>query len=56
MQAAVEVVTVCIVLHSVLIVMFIGIIDNIYDDGGNIIVIGRARGIICGSADVIITI
>jgi len=55
-RAAIVVVTVRIVLLSMWLVMFPGIIDNVCDDGGNIIVIGDGLGIICGSADVLITI
>jgi len=56
MRAAIVVVTVRIVLLSMLLVVFPGIIDNVCNDGGNIIVIGDRGGIICRSADVMITI
>jgi len=56
MRAAIVVVTVHIVLLSMLLVVFPGIIDNVCNDGGNIIVIGDGGGIICRSADVMITI
>jgi len=56
MQAAVVVVTVRIVLLSILLVLFPGIKDNLSSDGENIVVIGNWGGIICGSADVMITI
>ena len=50
MRAAVVVVRVCIVLPSMLLVMFPSIFDNVCDDSGNIVVIGDGEGIICGSA------
>jgi len=40
MQAAVVVVTIRIVLLSVLLVVFSGVIDNVCNDGGNIVVVG----------------
>jgi len=49
MRAAVVVMTVCIVLLSMLLVVFPGIIDNICNDGGNIVVVGDGGGIIYGS-------
>jgi len=55
-QAAMVVVTVRIVLLSMLLVVFPGIIDNVCNDGRNIVVVGDGRGIICGSTDVMITI
>jgi len=39
-----------------LLVVFPGIIDNFCDDDGNIFVIDKGGGIICRSADVMITI
>jgi len=56
MQAAVLVVTFCIVLLSMLLVVFSCIIDNVCNNGGNIVVIGDGIGIICRSADIMITI
>jgi len=56
MQAAVVVVTIRIVLLSMLLVVFPGVIDNVCNDGGNIVVVGAGGGITCGSADVMITI
>jgi len=48
MRAVVVVVTVRIVLLSMLPVVFTGMIDNEYNDGGNIVVVGNRGGIICG--------
>jgi len=45
-----------IVLLSMLPGVFPGVIDNIYNDGRNIVVIVDGGGIICRSADVMITI
>jgi len=56
MRAAIVVVTVRIVLLSMLVVVFPSIIDHVCNDGGNIIAIGDEGGIICRSADVMITI
>jgi len=47
--------TVHVVLLSMLLVVFPGIIDNVSNDGGNIVVIGDGGGIICGTADMMIT-
>jgi len=56
MGAIVVVVLVRIVLLSMLLVVFPSIIDNICNDGRNIVVVGDGGGIICGSPDVMITI
>ena len=56
MRAAIVVVTVHIVLLSVLLVVFPGVIYDVCNDGGNIIVVGDGGGIICGSTVVMITI
>jgi len=40
LRAAVVVVTVCIVLLSMLLVVFLGIIDNVFNDGGNVVIVG----------------
>jgi len=48
--------TIHIVLLSMLLVVFPHIIDNVCNDGGNFVVVGDSGGIICGSADVMITI
>jgi len=56
MRAAIVVVTFRIVLLSMLLVVLPGIINNICNDGGNILVIRDGGGIICRSADVMITI
>jgi len=55
MQEAAVVVTVRIVLVSTLLVVFSGIIDNVCNDGRNVVIIGDGGGIICRSADVMIT-
>jgi len=39
-----------------LLVVFPGVINDVRNDGGNIIVIGDRGGIICGNADVMITL
>jgi len=52
--AVVVVMTVRIVLLSMLPEVFTGIIDNVCNDGGNIVVVGVGGGVICESADVII--
>ena len=56
MRMAVIVVTVHIVLLSIMLLILPGIIKNVRNDGGNIIVIGDGGGIICWSSNVIITI
>ena len=48
--------TVHVVLLSMLLVVFAGIINNFCDDGGNIVIVGDRRGIICWSTDMMITI
>jgi len=55
-RGAIVVVTVRIVLLSMLLVVFRGIIDHVSNDGGNIIVISDGGGIICRNADMMITI
>jgi len=40
MRAAVLVVTIRIVLLSMRLVVFLGVIDNVYNDGRNIVVVG----------------
>jgi len=42
-------------LLSMLLIVFPGIIDNIYNNGGNIIIIVNGGGITCRRADLIIT-
>jgi len=44
------------VLLPVLLVVFLGIIDNVCNDSGNIVVIDDREGIICRNADVMMTI
>jgi len=56
MRGAEVVVTVHIVLLSMLLVVFSDIIDNICNVGGNIIIVSDEGGIICKSADVMITL
>ena len=50
MRAAVVVVTIRIVLLSMLLVVIPCVVYNIYNDGGNVVVVGDWGGIICGSA------
>jgi len=56
MRAAVVVVIVRIVLLSMLLVVFLGIIDNVCNDGGNIVIVGDRLGIISSSPNVMMTI
>jgi len=56
MQGVVLVIIVYIMMLSLLLVVFLCIIDNICNDGRNIIIVGDGGGIICRSADVMITI
>jgi len=56
MRAAIVIVTVRVVLLSMLLVVFPDIMDNVCDDGGNIIVVGDGGGIICRRPDVMITL
>lgn len=48
--------TVCVVFLDVLIIVLSGIIYNVGNNRGNIIIIGEGGGIICWSTDGIITI
>ena len=52
----VVVVTVYIVLLTVLLIVFQGIIYDIHINGKNIIIIGDGGGVICGTVNVLITI
>jgi len=56
MQVAVVVLTVPVALLSLLLMVFLGIIFDIYNEGGSIIIIRNGGGIIYGSADMMITI
>jgi len=48
--------TVCIMLLFRLLVVFLGLIEDICNDVGKILIVNDMGGIICRSSDVIITI
>jgi len=56
MRVAVVVITGHHMLLPKLFVVFLGVIDDVHDDGGNIIIIGARGDNICGSIDVMIII
>ena len=56
MRGVVVVMIVRIMLLSMLLVVFPGIINDVCNDGGNIVIIGEGGGIICRRAEVMTTI